>query len=99
MRFSFSIVTYIYRSSENRGSHYFCEKNLRLENVPKKKFPNISHVPKILLFGKFASLDMPTYPTVFKYICAVCTGFKTIRLRQDQRPPLQSSQRYSSNTR
>lgn len=59
----------------------------------KKNFPDISDVPKILLFGKFGSFNMPTYPTAFKYICTVCTGFKTIRLSQDQRPALQSSQR------
>lgn len=73
-------------------------KILRLENVHKKIFPDISDVPKIFLAEKFASLNMPTYPTVFKYICAVCTAFK-ICLRPKTSSAVKSSQRYSSNTR
>lgn len=65
----------------------------------KPKQPDIPHVPKILLADKYVSLNMPTHPTVFKYICAVCTGLKIIHLSQDQRLAVQPSQRYSCNTR
>jgi len=99
MTFCFSIVIHTYRSKKIEAVIIFV-KILRLENVQKKNhnITDISDVPEIFFAGKFASLNMPTYPILFKYVCAVCTGFKTICLRQDQRLALQSSQRYSCDT-
>lgn len=76
-------------------------KILRIEVVQKKNISCCFWYLDLLKEEDFDLLKIlfPFYPRAFKYICAVCTGFKTEYLKQNQRLALQSRQRCSCNTR